>query len=221
MMADSDDKASVTPQPAVDIAAREQQILGKPPRIAALDRDETADMAMEWWMKLRKYISGTDEPPPPGAQIPEIYFYMLRVPELWDRFTAFSIQLQAYGALTFRDRELAILRTGWLCQAPFEWGEHVIKSRDRGFTSEDIERIAAGSSAPGWSEHERAILRAVEELHADSMISDDTWGTLAKTLTEEQLLELPFVVGQFVTVGYFQNALRIPLTGGNVGLKAR
>jgi len=220
-MPDSEDKAVDLSPANPDMTAREELILGKPPRIAPMDMASNADAAMQAWIKLRKYITGTDQPPPRGARIPDIYFYMLRCAELWDRFTAFSIQMQAFGALTFRDRELAILRIGWLLQAPFEWGEHVKKARDNGFTSDDVEQITIGSSAPGWSERERAILRAVEELHAEAMISDETWSQLAKTLTEEQLLEIPFLVGLFVTVGYFQNSLRLPLLDDNIGLRAR
>jgi hypothetical protein len=46
----------------------------------------------------------------------------------------------------------------------------------------------------------KAILRAVDELHGDAMISDATWQTLAKQLDERQLIELPIIVGQYQTV---------------------
>jgi alkylhydroperoxidase family enzyme len=203
------------------IAAREELILGKPPRITPLDKKRFGEFAMSWWVKLRKHISGDDSAPPAGAEIPQIYFYMLRCPELWDRITKLSIQLQRDGQLCFRDRELAILRTGWLCQAPFEWSEHVRKARKEGFTHDEIERITLGSSAPGWDEHEQAILCAVEELHAGAMISDGTWQSLARQLTEEQLLEFTVLVGLFTTVAYFQNALRLPLLEDSAGLAAR
>lgn len=206
---------------AREIEAREKLILGKPPRITPLDRNKFGEFAMTWWMKLRKHISGDDSPPPAGAEIPQIYFYMLRCPELWDKITALSIQLQRDGQLSFRDRELAILRTGWLCQAPFEWSEHVKKARKEGFTSDEIERITLGSSAAAWSDHERAILCAVEELHADAMVSDGTWQSLARQLTEEQLLEFTVLVGLFTTVAYFQNALRLPLLEDSAGLATR
>ncbi len=123
--------------------------------------------------------------------------------------------------LTPRDRQLAILRTTWLCQAPYAWGEHVKHSTRIGFRSEVIERVTQGSAAPGWNEHERAILRAVEELYEDAMISDATWEILSKCLNEKQLFELPVLVGQFTTVAYFQNALRLRLSEGNSGLRAR
>jgi alkylhydroperoxidase family enzyme len=154
-------------------------------------------------------------------KLPEIVLTMLRHPNLFARQTDLGLQLLSQGALSGRDRELAILRTGWICQAPYEWGEHVLIAKSLGITSEEIERITAGSDAPGWSEHDRALLRAAEELHETAMISDLTWQSLAKSLDDRQLIELPVVIGQYQTVAYYQNSLRLRLHDGNAGLKAR
>jgi alkylhydroperoxidase family enzyme len=155
------------------------------------------------------------------SQLPEIVRTMLRHPELFAVHTDVGLQLLARGALSLRDRELAVLRIAWLCQAPYEWGEHVIVGKRFGLTSEDIVRIIEGPAAAGLDEHESAILRAVDELHSDAMISDSTWTTLAKRLNERQLIELPIIVGQYQTVAYYQNSLRLRLHTGNRGLKAR
>lgn len=155
------------------------------------------------------------------ANLPEIVRTMLRHPELFARQTDIGIQLLGRGALSGRDRELAVLRIGWLCRAPYEWGEHVHVAKKVGITSEEIERITQGSAAPEWCEHERAILRAVEELYANAVISDETWAILAKRLDDRQLIELPIVIGQYQTVAYYQNSLKLRLHEGNLGLKAR
>lgn len=91
----------------------------------------------------------------------------------------------------------------------------------RSVTSDEIERVIQGSSAPEWPEHERAILRATEELRETAMISDATWAVLARSYNEQQLIELPIVVGQYQTVAYYQNSLRLRLRMGNDGLKSR
>jgi alkylhydroperoxidase family enzyme len=127
----------------------------------------------------------------------------------------------AHGSIGIRDRELLILRNAWLSQAPFEWGEHVRIAKGQGITGVEIQRIIEGSSAPGWSEHDRALLRTVEELHQDAMISDATWTVLARTLDEKQLVELPLLIGQYLTIAYTQNSLRMRLRDGNEGLSAR
>jgi alkylhydroperoxidase family enzyme len=155
------------------------------------------------------------------SQLPEIVRTMLRHAELFAVHTDVGLHLLAKGTLSLHDREFAVLRIAWLCQAPYEWGEHVLVGKRFGLVSADIARIIEGPDAEGLDEHESAILRAVDELHADSMISDATWATLAKRFDERQLIELPIIVGQYQTTAYYQNSLRLRLHTGNQGLKAR
>ena len=198
-----------------EIEAREKVILGAPPRIeplapSALDAEKRAAV-QEIWDALGS---------PPREDMPEYFLTMLRHPQLMLRQSQFSVQLFR-GELPVRERELAILRLAWLLQAPYEWGEHVRAGKRVGLSSDEIERITIGSSAPGWSEHERAIMRAVEELHADAMISDPTWKVLARTWNEKQLLEFPVLVGFYQSIAYLQNSVRFRLEKNNQGLSAR
>lgn len=150
-----------------------------------------------------------------------MYAIMLKNRSLTAKLMPWSGYFLREGKLTPRDRELAILRNAWLCQAPYEWGEHVGIARQVGVTGAEIEAVITGSSAPSWSAHDRAILKAVEELDGTAMISDPTWTELARGLSEEQLIEIPALVGSYKTVAYLQNALRMELRPGNPGLAAR
>eukprot|EP00456_Euglypha_rotunda_P013481 TRINITY_DN14055_c0_g1_i1.p1 TRINITY_DN14055_c0_g1~~TRINITY_DN14055_c0_g1_i1.p1 ORF type:complete len:146 (-),score=31.45 TRINITY_DN14055_c0_g1_i1:227-664(-) len=125
------------------------------------------------------------------------------------------------GEISARDRELAVLRVAWLCRAPYEWGQHVEIAKRTGVAGEEIERVIQGAAASGWTQHEAALLRAVDELLSDQMIGDDTWNTLAQAWNEAQLIEFPTMVGQYVAVAYSQNALRMRLNPGNRGLRHR
>jgi 4-carboxymuconolactone decarboxylase len=202
-----------------NIRRREELVLGKSPRIAPLETSAIADSAVESTRRIRQAAGSAT--PVSASNIPELVATLLRHPDLFQRVADLSIQLQGSGVLTPRDRQLAILRTTWLCQAPYAWGEHVKHSKRIGFTTEEIERTTQGSVHPGWKEDERALLRAVEELYEDAMISDPTWECLSKRLDDKQLFELLVLVGQFTTVAYFQNALRLRLSEGNEGLRAR
>jgi alkylhydroperoxidase family enzyme len=199
-----------------DVDARQADILDKPARIAPLSQDEISPKAREDMNKLR---AGLGLGPLEGP-VPEYTATMMKAPELSQAHLVLANYLFR-GKLDVRDRELAILRLAWLCQAPFEWGEHVkIGKRLANITPEEIERVKVGSDAPGWSELDQAIVRAVEELHADAMISDATWAVLAKNWTEEQLLEFPLLLGQYQGVAYQQNSIRVAMMPGNeAGLK--
>lgn len=203
------------------IDSREALILGKPPRIPPLRTEEAVAAAREQTTRLKMAATG-DATPVPVSEIPEMLLTLMCHPGLYEKFSALSMQMMSQSStLAPRDRELAILRTGWLCQAPYEFGEHVRIAKSVGISSEEIEQLTIGSTALCWSEHERAVLKAAEELHQDAMIAEDTWDALSRTLDHRQLFELPVLIGQFTSVAYFQNSLRFRLGPGNDGLRAR
>ena len=96
-----------------------------------------------------------------------------------------------------REREILILRIGWLCQSEYEWGQHARVGRRVGLTDEEIVRVSKGPDAPGWTEHERALLRAADELRRDAFVSDATWAVLSKTYDTQQLMDVVFTVGEY------------------------
>jgi alkylhydroperoxidase family enzyme len=195
------------------IKAREADIMGKPLRIEPVPDASISDEVRELLGPPKGY--GT-----PG-ELPVQFRILLHHPELLEIYRPMGSFFIVQGKLAARDRELLILRNAWICQAPYEWGEHVAIGKRIGLTSEEIERVTQGPDAPGWTEHERALLVAVAELHKSAMISDATWNVLAQTLDEAQLLEVPLLVGQYQGTAYLQNALRLPLRAGNPGLAAR
>ncbi|MFV8818787.1 carboxymuconolactone decarboxylase family protein [Haliea sp. E17] len=198
-----------------DIEAREAHILGRPPRLEPLDPEQFSDEELAFVRDLWKAMG--IEPLP---QLPEYFATMLRYPELVQRQAEMSTTLNN-GKLPFRVRELIILRVGWLCQAPFEWAQHVKAGKRAGLTSEEIDRVTRGSADPEWNEADRAILAAVEEMFADSMIADATFATLEKHFSMEQLVEIPFTVGAYQATAYLQNSWRFRLMPGVTGLADR
>jgi len=114
-----------------------------------------------------------------------------------------------------------VLRQAWVTGSPYEWGEHVDISKRLGLSGEDIERITAGADAPGWSRHEAAMLRGVDELLSRFRISDETWGVLAETWDEKQLLEFPILVGVYAATAMQQNSIGAALRAKNPGLSHR
>lgn len=135
-------------------------------------------------------------------------------PKLIKRWLVFANHVLLKSTISGRDRELAILRAGWRCHAPYEWGQHVVIGRREGITDEEIARIGAGPDAPGWSKHDAAILRAVDELHDTSTISDATWATLTETYDQQQCMDLVFAIGQYHLVSFALNAFGVERDDG-------
>jgi 4-carboxymuconolactone decarboxylase len=199
-----------------DINAREAQVVGTQPRVAPLTAQELTEAVKDLSALIRSVFGVHD-----NSVIPDLFATMARTPGLYRCQLEMGVQLVRHGTLPARERELAILRIGWLCRAPFEWGEHVEFAKSNGVSAVEIERITRGSADPAWGEHDRNILRAVEELVGDHAISDDTWEALASRWNEQQLMELPVLAGHYILTALLHNSLRIQLLPANVGLRHR
>lgn len=200
---------------AAQAAARHAEILDPPQRIVPLAPDELSDEVLALAQAVRDALGYSQD------IVPDYFATMFRHPHLYRLQMEAGAMLLGKGAIAPRERELAVLRVGWLCGAPYEWSAHVDIARKLGLAAADFERIVAGSAAEGWSEHERAILRGVEELVGDHMISDATWTALAQNWDERQLIEFPALVGNYITIALIQNSLRIRLNKGSLGLMER
>ncbi len=199
-----------------DTDARMRQITGQPPRIEPMAEGHIGDRALELLDALREVHSVSS-----SERVHPTFRTLFRHHDATQAYLELGVLLTTDPALAPRDKELAILRTGWLCGAPIIWGEHLAGGKQAGLTDADIERLTRGSVAPGWSEQDRAIVRAAEELHFDAMISDETWAALAARLDERQLIELPMIVGHYHMTAFMQHSLRFPVREGNPGLSAR
>lgn len=154
----------------------------------------------------------------PDGEPYNIFLTMGRHPKLMKRWLTFGGYLLARGVLPARDRELLILRTAWNCQANYEWGHHVTIATASGVDRAEIDRVPAGAGAEGWSDVDRTLLRAADELHGSARISDGTWEQLAARYDPPALVELLLVVGQYHLVSFFLNSTGVELEDGYEGL---
>jgi 4-carboxymuconolactone decarboxylase len=139
--------------------------------------------------------------------------------KLLKRWLVFAAHVLNKSTLPARERELVILRVGWLCRAEYEWAQHVIIGKKAGLTEEEIDRITLGPDTEGWSEPDRALLRATDELKNDAFISDPTWNELKKTYDDKQMMDFIFAVGNYNLVSMALNTLGVQLDPGLDGFK--
>ncbi len=140
-------------------------------------------------------------------------------PELSRAWGRFARHVLSESSLPPRERELVILRMGWNCRSGYEFGQHRRIGQEAGLTLDEVERVKQGPDAEGWSEHERALLRATDELHADAFISDETWSALAASYDTQQLMDVVFAAGQYNLVSMALNTLGVQLEPGTPGLE--
>ena len=120
------------------------------------------------------------------------------------------------STLPRREREIVILRTGFLCRSGYEWTQHVPIGRRAGLTDEEIDRIKIGADAPGWSAADVALLRATDDLLREQFITEPVWAELAQHFEERQRMDLVFTVGQYTQVSMLLNSFGVQLDEGQV-----
>jgi 4-carboxymuconolactone decarboxylase len=152
-----------------------------------------------------------------GGRVFNIFRTLAANPKLLNKWLVFGDYILNKSTLPPRERELLILRVGWLCRAEYEWGQHVVIGKRAGLTDEEIDRVKDGPDATGWSEFDATLLRAADELRAQAFISDAVWNALAATYDERQLLDLIFTVGQYNLVSMALNTLGVRLDEGIAG----
>ena len=116
-----------------------------------------------------------------------------------------------------RERELLLLRTGWLCQSEYEWGHHVVMGKAAGLTDVEIARIKEGPDARGWQPFDATLLRTADELHKNAFISDATWSALSERYNTKQLIDTVLAVGQYTMVSMALNSFGVQLDKGVKG----
>src|SRR5579859_489018 len=119
----------------------------------------------------------------------------------------------AQSSLEVRVREVTIARTCALNECEYQWGNHqAVFGGAAGFTEEERYSTVHGTPEdPLWSDRDRAVLRAVDELVLTRRLSDKAWNELRQHLSEGQILEVVTVVGWYALNCYTTNVMEAPL----------
>jgi alkylhydroperoxidase family enzyme len=114
-------------------------------------------------------------------------------------------------SLTMRQREIVIDRTCARCGCEYEWGVHLQFYAERvGFTERQLTSLTHGQAAdPGWPADEALLIRAVDELHDTSEISDALWTELITHFEGAQLLDLTMLCGWYHAISFTARTARV------------
>ena len=167
----------------------------------------------DWTDEIKKTLQPNVE----KGTVFNIFKTLSHHPDLFRRWLVFGNHVLFKSTLPPRERELIILRIGWLCEAEYEWAQHVLIGKEAGLTAEEIDRIKAGPNARGWSEADKLLLQATDELRKDAFITDATWNGLCQHFDTKQLMDVVFAVGQYNLVSMALNTLGVQLDDGLEG----
>jgi 4-carboxymuconolactone decarboxylase len=135
-------------------------------------------------------------------------------PVLAMAYDKFAKHILMESSLPVRPRELVVLRVAWLFKSEYEWHYHVGYGLNAGLSIAEIAAVVKGPEDPIWNEADRAVLRSVDELKKDSRVSDETWATLARTFDRCQLMDLIFMIGNYVMLSWAISSFGVQLEEG-------
>ncbi len=175
------------------------------PRILPLPREEWTDAAREvfaFWGEPNAWEEGSKT---------NISMVQAHHPKLAIAYNTFGKHLLLDSTLPVRPRELVVLRIAWRLKCDYEWHYHVGYAVNIGMTLDEIAAIKEGPDAANWDDHDRTVLRAVDELWGNSRLSDDTWTALSRHFSKQQIMDLVFTIGNYVMLSWSLAAFGVQL----------
>ena len=121
--------------------------------------------------------------------------------------------LQPGRVLEPKYRELAILRAGIVGDCKFEYSQHMKVGRMVGLPEEKLNAIKGWATSDKFDAAERAVMAAADELVARNLIEDATFAALKSHFSDEQILELVFVIATWRMHGIIVRALHLEYDG--------
>ena len=140
-----------------------------------------------------------------------IFRMMAHSPDYFVQYCRLGGAIRNKGELDPGVRELAITRTGILCEAPYEVIAHKRIGKSVGVSDEQNEALADWQSASCFNETQRAALAFTDEIVKLNKPTDATFQAIAAKLTPGALVELQLSVGFYIMTSKFLETFEIDL----------
>jgi len=136
---------------------------------------------------------------------------MSHSPKYLEQYCRLGGAIRNRGELDPVVRELAITRTGILCEAPYEIVAHKQIGKGVGVTDEQNAALADWKPATCFNELQRAALAFTDEIVTLRRPTDATFNAIAAKLTPAALVELQLSVGFYIMTSKFLETFDIDM----------
>ena len=140
-----------------------------------------------------------------------IFRMMAHSPSYFEQYCRLGGAIRHKGELDPVVRELAITRTGILCEAPYEIVAHKRIGKNVGVTDEQNEALENWQAATCFNDVQRAALAFTDEIVRLHKPTDATFKAIAAKLTPAALVELQLSVGFYVMTSKFLETFGIDM----------
>src|SRR4030081_2513285 len=140
-----------------------------------------------------------------------IFRMMAHSPSYFEQYCRLGGAIRNKGELDPVLRELAITRTGILCEAPYEVVAHKRIGKSVGVTDEQNAALEDWKPATCFDEVQRAALAFTDEIVTLRRPTDATFGAIAAKLTPGALVELQLSIGFYIMTSKFLETFGIDM----------
>lgn len=140
-----------------------------------------------------------------------IFRMMAHSPSYLSQYCRLGGAIRNRGELDPVVRELAITRTGILCEAPYEVVAHKRIGKSVGVTDEQNEALDNWQAATCFNELQRAALAFTDEIVKLRRPTDTTFDAIKARLTPGALVELQLSVGFYIMTSKFLETFAIDM----------
>lgn len=133
------------------------------------------------------------------------------VPDVFDHAVAgLGLYRSPQRILDPQLRELGQTRVGWCVGSRFVYSQHCKSCRTVGLSEEQIAAIPTWESAACFDHSQRAVLAYTDCLSTQNgQVPDEVFDALSEYLTDEEILELTYIVATYGMHGVISRALRL------------
>ena len=140
-----------------------------------------------------------------------IFRMMAHSPSHFEQYCRLGGAIRHKGELDPVVRELAITRTGILCEAPYEVVAHKRIGKGVGVSDEQNAALEDWKSAACFNEVQRAALAFTDEIVKLRRPTDATFNAVVAKLTPAALIELQLSVGFYIMTSKFLETFAIDM----------
>jgi len=140
-----------------------------------------------------------------------IFRMMSHAPSYFEQYCRLGNAIRFKGELDPVVRELAITRTGILCQAPYEVVAHKRIGKGLGVTDEQNAALENWKEAACFNEVQRAALAFTDEVVTMRSPTDVTFSAIAARLSPAALIELQLAIGFYIMTSKFLETFAVDM----------
>lgn len=144
-----------------------------------------------------------------GTEPPAVFLTLGRHRRLFWGWLHFAGRLMPGGRLSRRESELVIVRVAARRGSSYELAQHRRLARRAGLSHDEVAAIEAAADHTGFTDRERLLLRATDELLADQDLSDPLWAALGERFEDRERIEIVMLVGHYAMLATALHTLRV------------